>query len=218
MPSSSGEDFRGGLELVREIRKRHRQLPILLTAETLDEDDRAAAKKWDIGGVVLKPALSKLDAAEYREDLKRFAQALSERVSEIAHGGGASDRKSLSDSEIDARGVLEMLQSVSEQLVRADGAGNLSSSILHVASRFFERAILFSIKANRARGMAGFGLAGTREGSMELAQKFVFDLHQTPAFAELVHGKSARRMRSGDETLDVPSIRHALRKPFCCPS
>jgi CheY-like chemotaxis protein len=188
MPTSRGASFWGGFELVRRIRKAGLCIPVVLMAESLTDKARARAKELGIRRVAYKPALSKLDERQYREDLKSFSSTLLNvlRDAEPLEGPSASEPRRDFEIEEDGELLLQFLNTMTEQLVSRDRSTDISRMILQVAERYLDRAIWFLIKQDRACGLAGFGLAPTESESFELARKLSFNVSDVEAFREVV--------------------------------
>ena len=73
MPSSGGDTFEGGIEVIEYVRKSRGKTPIILMTESLSSEARERAISLGVRKVVFKPALTKLDANEYGADLRSFA-------------------------------------------------------------------------------------------------------------------------------------------------
>jgi hypothetical protein len=82
---------------------------------------------------------------------------------------------------------------MTERLMHPGHKGEISGMVLTVATKFFDRGILFLLKKNQVQGLGGFGLAETTQASFKLAREISVDINQVEAFAEVVHSKSTRR-------------------------
>jgi CheY-like chemotaxis protein len=190
MPTTTGKSFLGGLELVRNLRRDGLRLPVVLMAEKLTPKTRAYAKKLGIRQVALKPALSKLDPEQYGADLQSFAEALEKQLQEACI---ESDDATTKKKRNRAADILDFLTTMTGRLMHPGHKGEISGAVLTVATKFFDRGILFLLKKNQAHGLGGFGLAETTQASFKLAREISVDINQVAPFAEVVHSKSTRR-------------------------
>jgi GAF domain-containing protein len=94
------------------------------------------------------------------------------------------------DSEL----LIDFLSSMSEQLLNPSRTTDVSRLLLRVASRFFERAILFVVKDDLVAGLAGFGLGRTDAECFAAAQRLSFPLEDSMAFAEVVRTRTSQRL------------------------
>jgi hypothetical protein len=81
---------------------------------------------------------------------------------------------------------LETLQRRLEGLRRGGDATQVSALVMEVAREFFERAILFLVKNQQARGLGGFGLAPGDESLNLLAREVAVPLAEPSVFQDVV--------------------------------
>ena len=158
MPSPSGKSFYGGFELVRRLRNSRLELPILLMTDRLPDKVRERARELGIHKVAFKPTISKLDQDEYRADLKAFSVLLMRHLTDLTINPSGPAKEAADIERGDDSLLLDFLTSMSEQLVNPGRSLDVSRMVLQVASKYFERGILFMIQKREATGMAGFGL------------------------------------------------------------
>ncbi len=199
MPTTTGRSFFGGFELVRTLRRDGFRVPVLLMTEKLTPKVRSRAMKLGIQKAVFKSALSKLDPTQYEADLRSFAAVVGDRLGEIA---GADSREEIQTptSESDGKNdrLLDFLTDMTERLLKTTQPGEISRMVLLVASKYTERGILFLLKGDTARGVAGFGLSKNTKETSELPQKLVVNVHQVDLLSEVVQSRSARRSSNLD--------------------
>ncbi len=84
MPSSGGDSFEGGFEVVAKLEELTdgSGLAMLIT-ESLSPEARARARKLGVRKVAFKPALTKLDDDEYVADLESFTKILVHELYEL---------------------------------------------------------------------------------------------------------------------------------------
>jgi CheY-like chemotaxis protein len=189
MPTTTGKSFLGGLELLRELRRDGLQLPVVLMAEKLTPKTRTYAKKLGIRQIAFKPALSKLDPEQYGADLQSFAASIEKQLEEAGNESAAKNKRRRNRPAY----ILDFLTTMTERLMHPGHKGEISAMVLTVATKFFDRGILFLLKKNQAQGLGGFGLAETTQASFKLAREISVDINQLQPFAEVVHSKSTRR-------------------------
>jgi len=199
MPSSTGRSFYGGFELVRRIRNSGLNLPVLLITERLPEKARVRARELGIARVAFKPSISKLDREDYQADLRAFAASLMRHLSDLAVTAPAAGEKPVETKGGDEQDslLLDFVTSMTEQLVSPHRSLDISRMVLHVASKYFERGILFLVQQGRAIGMGGFGLAATERASAEKAKALVIDLKQAQPLAQVI--RTRKSLRFGPE-------------------
>jgi hypothetical protein len=165
MPTSGGSSFQGGFEVVKRPGQDE-------PAAARPHDDRhalwapsrRAPKQLRIEHFVFKPGLSKLDPEQYEADLRVFANKLrkdilprllqpaSPRGEGVARAGRAAEPSApqlvLSTEFVELQNRLRELRCAAR---RATSPG----LVMKVAREFFERAVLFLVKDDEARGLAG---------------------------------------------------------------
>jgi CheY-like chemotaxis protein len=209
MLSSTGRNFYGGFELVRRLKKNGLDLPVLLTTERLPDKARQRARELGIAKVAFKPSISKLDAEDYRADLRAFAGALMRHLCGLTTGvppRPAEERPVPPQSEPSGEPgnraeeeeqdplLLDFITSMTEQLVSPQRSLDISRMVLQVASKYFERGILFLVQEDSARGMGGFGLATTESASAEMARNLVIHLKEAQPLARVIQTRKALRL------------------------
>ena len=195
MPSANGKSFYGGFELVRRLRNSRLELPILLMTDRLPEKARERAKELGIRKVAFKPTISKLDQDEYRADLKTFSILLMRHLTDLTiNPSGPADKEVTDVEREDDSLLLDFLASMTEQFANPERSLDVSRMVLHVASKFFERSILFMIKKGKATGMAGFGLTRGGRVNNEVAKQIALDVEKVQCLAQVVLTRKALRI------------------------
>ncbi|HXV65415.1 MAG TPA: response regulator [Vicinamibacteria bacterium] len=186
MPSSGGESFQGGFEIVELVKEMDADVPILLTAESISPQIRSRAKWLGIAKIAHKPALTKLDPDEYDNDLRSFAATIvDELTSLIASPDEATPTSSM--PRLNHAVMFDFLKTMAKQLL---APGNVVARvILRVASRYAERVLLFLVKESRARGLAGVQVGRLDRQVCEAAKKLILDLQDVQPFAEVVYSR-----------------------------
>ncbi len=198
MPTTRGDGFDGGFEVVERLRGMEGATPVLLMAESLSADARARARRLGVQKIAFKPTLTKLDPEEYGRDLRSFARALRRELSEVFLVS-REGRTPQEEPNLNHDAIFDFLKTMTDQL--AAPANGITRMILRVASKYVERAVLFLVKDGRA-----FGLAGSQHGKptaalVEEVRAISFELQHVQPFAEVVYSRSAVRVDEGREPL-----------------
>jgi len=198
MPSSTGRNFHGGFELIRILKRIGVEVPVLLMADRLSDAANRRARDLGVSKVAFKPALSKLDPAQYRADLRAFGKMLLQPLGEMLAACRGPREAISEDSEL----LIDFLTSMSEQLLSPSRSTDVSRMLLRVAARFFERSILFVVKDDLVAGLGGFGLGPTDTDSNAAAQRLSFPLDESGVFTEVVRTKSSHRLSAMGNPLE----------------
>jgi hypothetical protein len=158
---------------------------------------------------VFKPTLSKLNARQFEADLSAFAAKLVRdvlpRLSEAATlqpvvregrpapgaAGPAAVERPVEPDDADVSQPVEFLRRRLVELRRGGDANEIATLVMKVAREFFERAILFVIKNDEARGLGGFGLAPRDETLNLVARQVTIPLDQPSLFRDVTQGRKA---------------------------
>jgi CheY-like chemotaxis protein len=208
MPTSGGSSFQGGFEVVKRLAKMNLQPPVLMMTDTLSGAVQARAKQLRIEHFVFKPGLSKLDPEQYEADLRVFANKLRTdilpRLLQPAEPkpGSAPARAASTDPTV-APAVLSTefleLQNRLRELRQRGEAGDIAGLVMKVAREFFERAVLFLVKDDEARGLAGFGAAPKADSLNLLARRIVIPLQEKSAFGDVAASRKPFRGQAADD-------------------
>jgi hypothetical protein len=159
-----------------------------------------------IQAFVFKPTLSKLNTRQFEADLSAFAAKLAEdvlpRLAEVAslkpvphaRKGRPPARSGVEGAPAgppaeDATRPFEFLRRRLRDLRQPGDANEIAALVMKVAREFFERAILFVVKNDQAKGLGGFGLAPRDETLNLLARQVVIPLLEPSFFREVVASK-----------------------------
>ncbi len=205
MPTSTGEGFDGGLEVIERLRDVEgvNSTPVLLMAESLSEDGRARARRLGVQKIAFKPTLTKLDPEEYGADLRSFARALRREISDIARAARDRPASPPDEPQLNHEAIFDFLKTMTDQLsAPADG---ITRMILRVASKYVERAVLFLVKNGRANGLAGWQRGRPTPEVVDEVRAITFELQHVQPFAEVVYSRSSVRVTEGREPM-VPAL------------
>lgn len=200
MPTSTGDGFDGGFELIERLRglKGQKDVPVVLMVETLSAEARARARRLGVEKIAFKPTLTKLDPEEYGADLRAFARGLRRELSSILV---SRERTTLPPGEPDLNHdvIFDFLKTMTDQLA-SPGSG-VTRMILRVASKYVERAVLFLVKDGRASGLAGAQHGRPGPEVVDEVRAIAFEVQRVQPFAEVVYSRNPVRVSEGREPL-----------------
>jgi CheY-like chemotaxis protein len=204
MPASGGASFHGGFEVVKRLWKMKLRPPTLMMTESLSQSLRLRARQMGVQSFVFKPTLSKLNPQQFEADLSAFAAKLVAdvlpRLAEAAAGRPApSPKKKPAGPGPSAEGAptedavhpFEFLKRRLVELRQGGDANEIAALVMKVAREFFERALLFVVRNEEARGLGGFGLAPREESLNLLARQITIPLREASVFRDVAHGRRA---------------------------
>jgi CheY-like chemotaxis protein len=203
MPASGGASFQGGFEVVKRLWKMNLRPPVLMMTERLSQSLRLRARQMGVQAFVFKPTLSKLSPRQYEADLTAFAAKLVAdvlpRLAEAATVPKAVPaRKKAADGAAsagppaeDAARPFEFLRRRLVELRQGGDANQIAVLVMKVAREFFERAVLFVVKNEEARGLGGFGLAPREETLNLLARQVTIPLGEGSVFRDVARDRRA---------------------------
>jgi CheY-like chemotaxis protein len=199
MPTSGGSSFQGGFEVVKRLWKANLRPPVLMMTENLSQSLQLRARQMGIDAFVFKPGLSKLNPPQFEADLQVFARRMmGEFLPKLARaapvdqpkrkGGaaapGASAASAAAEEELSRE--FSFLQRRLAELRQPGDANQIAVLVVKVAREFFERAILFLVKNDEARGLGGFGIAPKGETVNLLARGLTLPLGDASPLGEVV--------------------------------
>jgi CheY-like chemotaxis protein len=204
MPASGGASFHGGFEVVKRLWKMKLRPPTLMMTESLSQALRLRARQMGIQSFVFKPTLSKLNPQQFEADLSAFAAKLVTdvlpRLAESAAAQTAAPAKTkpargASAAEgppaEDAARPFEFLKRRLVELRQGGDANEIAALVMKVAREFFERALLFVVRNEEARGLGGFGMAPREETLNLLARQITIPLREASVFRDVAQGRRA---------------------------
>ncbi len=195
MPASGGASFHGGFEVVKRLWKMNLRPPVLMMTDSLSSALRARAKQMGIHHFVFKPGLSKLDARQFKADMQAFAARLVQDVlpaMEQPRGPQPPERRPAAPRATagappdEAARQMRGLQQQFEELRQHGDPSQISVLVMKVAREHFERAMLFLVKNDELRGLAGFGSAPQGESLNLLVRDVVIPLYEPSVFQRVV--------------------------------
>jgi CheY-like chemotaxis protein len=203
MPTSGGSSFQGGFEIVKRLWKMNQRPPVLMMTDTVSGALRARARQMGVAALVFKPGLSKLDPQQHHADLRAFAgKLLGDVLPRVAAAGSgqkpaapAPKAAALAQAPRPAPSAeMALLQRHLDELRRSADPTQVSTLVMRVAREFFERGILFLVKNDEVRGLAGFGPAPKDQSLSLLVREVAVPLSEASFLLDVV---SRRKPWSG---------------------
>jgi CheY-like chemotaxis protein len=197
LPSEAGASFRGGLDIARYATGLASPPPVLLIAETIDEKLRSRAKRAGAALLAFKPGLSKLDPLQYEADLRAFGDKLARDLLPRLEGRRAAARRrapprlvpqlvAMPPRDDDARAREAALAAALAELSNHPDPDMVAFLLLRTARAFFPRVVLFLVRDERLRGLAGLGPVANGTSLDLLARELQVPLGPASPFAEAV--------------------------------
>ncbi len=197
LPSEAGASFRGGLDIARYATGLATPPPVLLMAETIDEKLRTRAKRAGASLLAWKPGLSKLDPLQYEADLRAFGEKLAKDLLPRLEGRRAAPRRPapkplvpqlvpLPPRDDAGRTRDAALVAALAQLQDHPDPDMVAFLLLRTARSFFPRVVLFLVRDERLRGLAGIGPVANGTSLDLLARELQVPLGPASPFAEAV--------------------------------
>jgi CheY-like chemotaxis protein len=220
MPTSGGSSFQGGFEVVKRLAKMNLRPPVLMMTDSLSGAVQARARQLGVESFVFKPGLSKLDPEQFEADLRVFANKVRADIlprmveaktapapkaaAKASRPAPSSAESPVPESQL-SHEFLELQARLRELRLRGE-AGDIAGLVMKVAREFFERAVLFLVKDDEARGLAGFGAAPKDESLNLLARRIVISLQEASAFGEVAASRKPFRGPAPDDK----AVQHLL--------
>lgn len=203
MPTSSGASFLGGFELIGQLQSDRLRVPVLLMVESFEDEAREQAKTLGVRRIVYKPTLTKPDPELYRADLREFSDSVDTQLEKLIddHREGA-DAPAYAGNREDGAERTEFLATMTRKLVEPGRSTDVSLLVMQVAARFLERGVLFVVKSDSARGLAGFGFGASKKNCADLTRDLSLSIDDAEALTEVVSTGKTRRLGDGFEGLD----------------
>jgi hypothetical protein len=175
-----------------------------MMTESLNQSLRLRARQMGVQSFVFKPSLSKLNPRQFEADISAFAAKLvSDVLPPLAEAAAlrrqapprvkpaAAGAKAQGPPAEDAARPFEFLKRRLVELRQGGDSNQIAVLVMKVAREFFERAILFVVKNDEARGLGGFGLAPREETLNLLARQVTIPLGEESLFRDVADGRKA---------------------------
>lgn len=174
MPRLNGEGILGGLELLRMIRSRYRDLAIRVFSDYYCAETEREVQSLGAGRLLVKPHRSQItggDDSAMADFIGQIAFALptpgkeSGRPAETAHAGSGDSGFDGSEGPCGKDGDqvlrhLYLLKTLTTELRAHDLGEQVWLLVLRFAAEVFDRAAIFSVADDRLRGFGQFGFEG----------------------------------------------------------
>jgi CheY-like chemotaxis protein len=191
LPSRGGGNFRGGLEIVDHAARLESPPRILLMADTANERLRNKARRLGVSILALKPGLSKLDPLQYDADLRAFGRKLARdlvprllrRAASPTTGEPPLPASPPAVSLADEVARETALRSARDELARHPEPDLVAFLLLRAARAFLPRGLLFLVRDDRLRGLAGFGPTASGTSLDMLVRELSIELDEPSPFA-----------------------------------
>ena len=203
MPTSSGESFLVGSSSLVDWQSDRLHVPVLLMVESLENEEREQAKALGIRRIVYKPTLTKPDPKLYRADLREFTDSVDTQLKKLIedHQDGADAPVRAGDGE-DGVERMDFLARMTKKLVEPGGSTDVSVLVMQVAARFLERGVLFVVKSDAARGLAGFGFGASKKNCADITRNLSLSIEDAQVLTEVVTTGKTLRLREEPRSLD----------------
>jgi CheY-like chemotaxis protein len=194
LPSLSGANFRGGLEVASYASALEPRPRVLLMAERGDETLRKKARRLGVSILALKPGLSKLDPQQYEKDLLAFGETVARDLVPRLQRRGGDDGTAPRPAPVppplpapaDEASSDVVLQAVVDELQKDPEPDQIAFLLLRAARAFLPRAILFLVEDDVLRGLAGFGPTESGASLDVMARELSVSLDEPSPFVEAV--------------------------------
>ncbi len=206
MPTSSGESFYGGFELIRRMLNERFSVPVLVMADSLSDAARDEAKALGVRRIAYKPTLTKPDPELYRADLREFTDTVEAQLRKLVEdhrdmGGGANPPPVANSENGNEAERTDFISAMTKKLVELGGSNDVSLLVMKVAARFLERGVLFVVKSETARGLSGFGFGSNQKHCTDLTRSMSLSVDEAKSLTEVVSTGKTLRLSGGVEDL-----------------
>ena len=171
--------------------------------ESFEDEAREQAKMLGVRRIVYKPTLTKPDPELYRADLREFSDSVDAQLKKLMGDHREGDAvPAYAGNREDGAERTEFLATMTRKLVEPGRSTDVSLLVMQVAARFLERGVLFVVKSDTARGLAGFGFGASKKNCAELARNLTLSIDDADALAEVVSTGKTCRLGDGFKGLD----------------
>lgn len=221
MPTTVGNGYLGGLEIVEAIRRINSSIPIIVINDF--EDPKAQTRAFALGVHQFhkKPNIHKASMKDMEEVLSEFSNALVEAFRQPPHRFRQSEPAEdfWSDlgveptfeepANISATNMMRQMAALHQiiQLLRnPDEIPEISLLILRYAAEFFDRGLLFIVKKGEVNGLSGFGDTGEAESMPIKVRRIKIPLSEDSIFLRVIRKKQTHI----GKLMDTPSNRNFI--------
>jgi CheY-like chemotaxis protein len=216
MPTTVGNGYLGGLEIVEAVRRVSSSTPIIVINDF--DDPKAQTRAFGLGVHQFhkKPNIHKASMKDLDEVLSKFTDALVEAFRQPPHqikqGELAEDfwsdlglEATPEPANVSATNMMKQMAALHEiihQLRNPNEAPEISLLILRYAAEFFDRGLLFLVKTDEVNGLGGFGDTGDAESMPVKVRRIKFPLSEDSVFSRVVRKKQTHIGKLGDTPIN----------------
>lgn len=204
MPTTVGNGYLGGLEIVEAVRRINSSIPIIVMNDF--EDPKAQTRAFALGVHQFhkKPNIHKASMSDIENVLSKFSNALVEAFRQPPHRFRQPEHGEDYWSDLGVESTFEEPGNVSatnmmrqmaalhqtiQQLRNPNEAPEISLLMLRYAAEFFDRGLLFIVKKTEVNGLGGFGDTGEVESMPVKVRRIKFSLSEDSIFSRVVRKK-----------------------------
>ena len=218
MPTTVGNGYLGGLEIVEAVRRINSSIPIIVMNDF--EDPKAQTRAFALGVHQFhkKPDIHKASMNDMEEMLSQFSNALVEAFRQPPHRFRQPEHGEDYWSDLGVESTFEEPGNISatnmmrqmaalhqtiQQLRNPNEAPEISLLMLRYAAEFFDRGLLFIVKKDEVNGLGGFGDTGDAESMPTKVRRIKIPLSDDSIFLRVVRKKQTHI----GKLIDTPSNR-----------
>ncbi len=221
MPTTVGNGYLGGLEIVEAIRRINSSIPIIVMNDF--EDPKAQTRAFALGVYQFhkKPNIHKPSMKDMEEVVSEFSNALIEAFRQPPHRFRQSELTEDFWSDLGVEPTLEepantsatnmmrqmaALHQIIQQLRNPNEAPEISLLILRYAAEFFDRGLLFIVKKGEVNGLGGFGDTGEAVSMPVKVRRIKIPLSEDSIFLRVIRKKQTHI----GKLMDAPANRNFM--------
>ncbi|HEY7161586.1 MAG TPA: response regulator, partial [Acidobacteriota bacterium] len=204
MPTTVGNGYLGGLEIVEAVRRINSSIPIIVMNDF--EDPKAQTRAFGLGVHQFhrKPDIHKASVNDMEDMLSQFSNALLEAFRQPPHRFRQPEHGEDYWSDLGVESTFEEPGNISatnmmrqmaalhqtiQQLRNPNEAPEISLLMLRYAAEFFDRGLLFIVKKDEVNGLGGFGDTGDAESMPTKVRRIKIPLSEDSIFLRVVRKK-----------------------------
>lgn len=203
MPTSVGNGFLGGLEIVEEVRRLNSSIPIIIMTDFSDAKAQTRAFSLGVQHFHKKPVLNRATIKDCESILSAFSDEVVDTFKLPPHQfkpqelqeefwGDLGLEKGVEEAALSATNMVRQmaaLREIIQQLRNPNEAPEISLLILRYAAEFFDRGLLFMVKKEEVDGLGGFGDTGEAESMPVKVRRIKIPLSEESIFSRVVKRK-----------------------------
>ncbi|HSP06998.1 MAG TPA: response regulator [Acidobacteriota bacterium] len=203
MPTSVGNGFLGGLEIVEEVRRLNSSVPIIVMTDFNDAKAQTRAFSLGVQHFHKKPVLNRATIRDCESILSNFSDQIVDTFKLPPHQfkpqelqeefwGDLGLDKTAEETALSATNMVRQmaaLREIIQQLRNPNEAPEISLLILRYAAEFFDRGLLFMVKKEEVDGLGGFGDTGEVESMPVKVRRIRIALAEESIFSRVVKRK-----------------------------